>query len=126
MTVKKIMHKPTFVDPNTTVTDAAKIMAKKNISSVIVGTAEKPIGMFTERDIARKVIANGLESSDTKIKDAMTQAVFTVNVNAKVEDAIGTMMAHYIRHLPVANDNGEVVGMLSARTLIDGIRYWYL
>ncbi len=125
MTIKKIMHKPMFVDPNTTVTDAAKIMAEKNISSVIVGSAKNPIGMFTERDIARKCVAKKLECWETKVKDLMTLTVTVVNVDTPLEDAIGIMMGRYIRHIPVVNNDGKIIGMLSARKLMNGLRYYF-
>jgi CBS domain-containing protein len=125
MRVKEIMHGPTFVSPETLVCDAAKIMKEKNISSVIVGTAEKPIGMFTERDIARKVAANGLDCSVTRVKDTMSTKVETVSEDSPVEEAITRMMTHYVRHMPVVDKKGKIVGMISARTVMDALRYHY-
>ncbi|MCS4541555.1 MAG: CBS domain-containing protein, partial [Euryarchaeota archaeon] len=61
MKIKEMMHKPTFVDPNAPIADAVKTMIEKNISSVIVGSNDKEIiGMFTERDVLREVVAKGL------------------------------------------------------------------
>ncbi len=131
MKVKDIMHAPTFVDPDTSVADAAKIMVRKNISSVIVGTAKDPIGMFTERDMLREVIIKGLDSKktslvdimcSTELKHVMCRVITTINWNEPVEEAAERMMGRYIRHLPVVNDDGEIVGMVSARTVMNALR----
>ncbi|MDI6859407.1 MAG: CBS domain-containing protein [Methanocellales archaeon] len=126
MKVSEIMHKPTFIDPYSTVTDAAKIMCEKNIASVIVGSNINPMGMFTERDILRKVIVKKYDPERTLLKDVMHSGVVTVNKDASVRDASRLLMAHYIRHLPVSDDTGKIIGMLSARTVMKNLQYSYV
>lgn len=134
MKIKDIMHSPTFVDPSTSIADAAKIMVEKNISSVIVGTATKPVGMFTERDMLREVVVKGLDSKGislvdlmcgTELKDKMCKVIITVNENEPIEKAAEKMMGRYVRHMPVTNNSGKIVGMVSARTVMNAMRVAY-
>jgi CBS domain-containing protein len=134
MRVKDIMHNPTFVDPSTPIADAAKIMVDKNISSVIVGTPTSPVGMFTERDMLREVVVKGLDSKGislvdlmcgTELKDKMCKVIITVNENETLDKAAEKMMGRYIRHLPVTNDDGKILGMVSARTIMNAMRVAY-
>jgi CBS domain-containing protein len=134
MRVKDIMHSPTFVDSSTSIANAAKIMVEKNISSVIVGTPTNPVGMFTERDMLREVVVKGLDSKGisivdlmcgTELKDKMCKVIITVNENETLDKAAEKMMGRYIRHLPVTNDDGKVVGMISARTVMNAMRFSY-
>lgn len=122
MIVSEIMHKPTFVDPKSTITDAAKIMCDKNIASIIVGSATTSKGILTERDIVIKVVAKGTDSRRTLVKDVMHPGVVTINENASIQDAAKLLMAHYIRHLPVSDEFDKVIGMVSARTVMDALR----
>ncbi len=131
MKVKDIMHAPTFVSPDTTIAEAAKIMVRKNISSVIVGTPKEPIGMFTERDMLREVVVKNLDTKKTslydimcgtELKHVMCRVITTINWNEPVEEAAERMMGRYVRHLPVVNDEGEIVGMVSARTVMNALR----
>ncbi|ATZ61805.2 MAG: CBS domain-containing protein [Methanosarcinales archaeon Met12] len=126
MIVSEIMHKPTFVDSMSTVTDTAKIMCEKNIASVIVGSATDSKGILTERDVIKKVVAGGIDPKTTLVKNVMHPAVVTINENASVQDAVKLLMTHYIRHLPVSDDSGKVVGMVSARTVMDALGRLYV
>ncbi len=134
MRVKDIMHGPTFVDPSTPVADAAKIMVEKNISSVIVGTPTSPVGMFTERDMLREVVVKGLDSRGislvelmcgTELRDKMCRVIVTVNQDETLDKAAEKMMGRYIRHLPVTDGSGKIVGMVSARTIMNAMRVSY-
>lgn len=125
------MHQPTFVPADTNVADAAKIMVRKNLSSVIVGAPKDPIGMFTERDMLREVVMKGLDTKKislydimcgTELKNVMCRVITTINWNEAIEEAAEMMMGRYVRHLPAVNDNGEIVGMLSARTVMNALR----
>jgi len=120
------MHKPTFVDPMPTVTDAAKIMCEKNIASIIVGSATGSNGILTERDVLRKVVAEGMDPERTLVKNVMHPEVVTINENASVQDAAKSLMAHYIRHLPVSDESGKIVGMVSARTVMGALGRSYV
>ena len=100
------------VAPDTTVLEALKLMAERNISAVLVTEGPRLVGIFTERDYARKVVLRGLASKDTKVGDLMTQNVLTVSPSQTVEEVMGIMTNNHIRHLPVV-DHGVLAGIIS-------------
>ena len=135
MKARDIMHTPTFVDPDQPIVKAVKAMTQKNISSVLVGSAEKPIGMFTERDVLREVVTKGVDAKkvslyslmcETGLKDVMCKTLTTVSEDTPLEEVAQKMMGRYVRHMPVVDGGGKIVGMLSARTVMNGLRFSYL
>lgn len=125
MSLSEIMHKPTFVDKNASVSDAAKIMAKKSIGSVLVGTADKVLGIFSERDMITKIAARDVNCRKAIVKDYMTHPVKTIGIDSSIFDAQEIMTKSHIRRLPVTN-SGRVVGIVSARNLMEHLKYEYL
>jgi CBS domain-containing protein len=104
----------------TTVFQALEVMAEKNIGAVLVIEDDELIGIFSERDYARKVILLGRASRDTLIKDVMTSRVITVETDQKIEDCMQIMSDKHIRHLPV-NQNGKLVGIISINDIVSAI-----
>ncbi|KAB2968765.1 CBS domain-containing protein [Zoogloea sp.] len=100
------------VAPDTTVLQALKLMAERNVSAVLVTEGERLVGIFTERDYARKVVLKGLASKDTKVGDLMTQNVLTISPAHTVDDCMAIMTNNHIRHLPVV-DKGRLTGIVS-------------
>lgn len=125
MSLKEIMHKPTFVDKDTTVRDAAKIMAEKSIGSVLVGSPDNVLGIFSERDLLVKVVAKEVYCNAAKVKDYMTVPVKAVDVNMSVFDAQNMMIENHVRRVPITNE-GKVVGIVSARNIMENLKYEYL
>lgn len=125
MSLKEIMHKPTFVEKDATIREVAKIMAKKSIGSVLVGSAENVLGIFSERDMLVKIVAKEIDCRVAKVGDYMTSPIKTVNVNMSVFDAQNVMIENHIRRVPI-RDNGEVVGIVSARNIMEHLKYEYL
>ena len=125
MTIKEVMHKPTFVEETITVENVSKLMSKKNIGSVIVGTNKKALGIFSERDILRKIISHGINPKTAQIKNYMTAQIYVINVNKRLIDALNIMTEKHIRRLPVEKD-GIIIGMLSSRRLSQNMKYSYL
>lgn len=115
-TVQQIIQKKgdtTYsVAPDTTVLQALKLMAERNVSAVLVTEGERLVGIFTERDYARKVVLKGLASKDTKVGDLMTQNVLTISPTHTVDDCMAIMTNNHIRHLPVV-DKGQLTGIVS-------------
>ena len=115
-TVQQIIQKKgdtTYsVAPDTTVLQALKLMAERNVSAVLVTEGERLVGIFTERDYARKVVLKGLASKDTKVGDLMTQNVLTISPSHTVDDCMAIMTNNHIRHLPVV-DHGVLAGIIS-------------
>jgi len=101
------------VEPTVTVYKAIELMSEKNISSLLITDKEgKLLGIFTERDYARKLILKGKSSKDTLIKDLMTENPITVTSDSSIEDCMKLMTGKYVRHLPVV-DSGKILGMIS-------------
>lgn len=115
-TVQQILNaKPVqlySVVPNTSVLEALKIMTEKNISALLIMEDAQLLGIFTERDYARKIVLHGKSSKDTPISDAMTTTPITVGPTDSIEICMQIMTDKHIRHLPVMT-NGETIGMVS-------------
>lgn len=105
------------VTPTTSVLDALKMMTEKNISALLIMDAGVLLGIFTERDYARKIILQGKSSKDTAISDAMTQSPITVNPTDSIDLCMEIMTEKHIRHLPVLKDN-VAYGMISIGDLV--------
>jgi CBS domain-containing protein len=101
------------VEPTITVYKAIELMSEKNISSLMITDKEgKLLGIFTERDYARKLILKGKSSKDTLIRDLMTENPITVASDTSIDECMKVMANKYVRHLPVL-DNGKIMGMVS-------------
>lgn len=115
-TVHQILNtKPTqifSVTSSTSVLDALKLMTEKNISALLIMEHDELLGIFTERDYARKIILHGKSSIDTPIREAMTTNPITVKPTDSIELCMELMTEKHIRHLPVATAD-KVVGMVS-------------
>ena len=104
--------------PETIVSEAAKLMANKNVGAVMVVEGARLVGIFTERDIAFRVVARGLDAQTTRLADVMTPAPDTVDPDKPFGYALVRMHEGGFRHLPVIED-GNVVGIVSARAAMD-------
>ena len=114
MKVSEAMHSPAeWVDADTPVSKIAARMAKDDIGAVPIGKNDKLVGMITDRDLATRVVAKGLNSERTKAEDVMTKGIVYCRTGESVEDAIHLMDNKKIRRLPVLDDEKRMVGMLS-------------
>ena len=100
------------ITPDATVYSALEQLFEKNISALLVMEGEKPLGIFTERDYARKVVLKGRSSKETLIKEIMTSELITVEEDCSIEDAMRIMTNKHIRHLPVMAEN-KLAGIIS-------------
>jgi CBS domain-containing protein len=103
---------PIFASPDATVFEALELMFEKNIGALLVMEQGEFIGIFTERDYARKVILKGRASKEILIREAMTDNPTTVSSDNTIEDCMTLMTNHFIRHLPVVDDD-KIVGIVS-------------
>lgn len=115
-TVKQVLiTKPVkiySVTSSTSVLDGLKMMTEKNISALLIMETEVLIGIFTERDYARKIVLQGKASKDTPISEAMTTDPITVSSTDSIDLCMQIMTDKHIRHLPVVDEN-QVSGMVS-------------
>jgi len=107
---------PVFCDANTSVRDAARLMAAEKRSALLVRTAEG-LGIVTDLDLRDKVVGDGL-SREAPVSAVMTTPVKTVSAGVLAPEAAIEMMAAGVNHLPVVDADGSVVGILSASSLM--------
>jgi CBS domain-containing protein len=103
------------ISPESSVLDALKLMAEKEIGALmVVDKKDKVVGIITERDYARKIILKGKTSIKTSVKEIMTPSnkMYTVKPDTPVEDCMVLMTGKHIRHVPVF-DGGKFVGLIS-------------
>lgn len=100
------------VTAGTCVFDALQVMLEKNISALLVMEKEELLGIFTERDYARKLILQGKSSKETLISEIMTAELLTLSINSTIDQCMEMMTDKKIRHLPVL-ENNYVIGMIS-------------
>lgn len=105
------------VAPSSSVYDALHLMAEKDIGAVLVTQDDKLVGLFSERDYARKVILEGRSSSDTRVEEIMTHEVMYARPTQTVQECMALMTDKRVRHLPVLED-GKLLGMISIGDLV--------
>ena len=108
------------VAPAASVFDALQLMANKGIGALLVTEGESIVGIFTERDYARKIALMGRTSSLTQVRDVMTTAVLFVRPDQTSEQCMQIMSNNRLRHLPVV-EGGKLVGMISIGDLVKDI-----
>lgn len=108
------------IPPHSTVFEALKLMAEKEIGALLVQDKEKVVGIISERDYARKVVLKGKSSKDAPVKDIMSEKVIYVKPSTSVEDCMVLMINKRIRHLPVF-DNERLVGLVSIGDVVKEI-----
>ena len=115
--------RPTWsLSSNNTVRQALQLMADKNIGAIVIKDQDKLIGIFSERDYARKVVLKGKNSTDTKLAEVMSKEVITISSDMQIDACMQLMTDKRVRHLPVI-DNGKSIGIISigdvVRLMID-------
>ena len=90
---------------------------EKNISSMLVQENGALLGIFTERDYARKIVLQGKSSANTLIEEVMTAELTTVKLSDSIEECMKIMTDSHLRHLPVVED-GKLLGLLSIGDLV--------
>lgn len=104
-------------EPASTVLEAAKLMNEHGTGSVLIHEAEQLVGIFTERDLMRRVVAMQKDPATTTLRDVMTTALVTCTPDATMDDCGTLMSERRIRHLPVV-DGTAVVGMVTTGDLL--------
>lgn len=105
-----------FVEPDQTVIEAISLMRRRYINSVIVNKAglDSSYGILTTRDISDKIVAVNRNPKDILVKEVMSSPVITVDQLTSVMDCANIMKTNRIHHIPVVNEKGNIVGMISA------------
>jgi predicted transcriptional regulator len=110
------------IDENATVQQATKQLNDKNVTAVIVTAGGKPTGIFTERDVLKRVAARELNAGETPIKEVMTMPIIMMPGSTFVGDVLAEMYHRDIRNMPVKNDQGELTGSVSMPEILQFAR----
>ena len=106
-----------FSHPTDTVDDVAKLMKKEDIGPVLIvekgDQGKRLVGIVTDRDLAIKVVGEGRDPKKTKVKDVMTTKVVTCRADDDVQNAMNAMAQHQLRRIPVVDEYGMLVGIIS-------------
>jgi len=108
------------IGPQETAFKALETMAQRNVGALLVIDKGKLIGIFSERDYARKVILKGKSSKDTTVGELMTPDVFYAGPDNTLQETMALMTAKHIRHMPVLKDN-RLIGMVTLGDVVKQI-----
>ena len=106
------------IDSGACVLDAVQAMARNKVGAVAVMERGELKGIFTERDLMLRVVQQERNPRETRVRDVMTSPVATTHDKTPAVEAMDLMLERHLRHLPVLGDNGQLLGMLSIRGLL--------
>jgi len=109
------------LSPDETVFEALELLAEKNIGAAPVMENGRLVGIFSERDYARKVILHGRSSRHTPVRDIMTGQVYTIRPHEDMNRCMALMTNKHIRHLPVLDDDEQLMGIISIGDVVKAI-----
>ncbi len=109
-----------FASPETPIVDALRTMAQKNAGALLVMDHDAVVGIFSERDYARKVVLQGRSATEAKIKDTMTSDIISVTPEQSIDECMALMTEKHIRHLPVL-ENGKLAGLISIGDVVKAV-----
>lgn len=106
------------VAPADTVFHALGVMAKHDVGALLVLDGEELVGIFSERDYARKIILQGKSSKETLVRDIMSDRVAYVTPDTSLDECMALMTEKHFRHLPILDESGALVGVISIGDLV--------
>jgi CBS domain-containing protein len=118
MGLLRLTHERPETTPEVSVRETVQLMADAQIGAIAVREGAAIIGVFTERDLLKRVIAEGLDPDGTAVRDVMTTDIVTVFDTTSVAAAAAAMRTHRMRHLVVVDRSGNYLGMLAQRHLL--------
>jgi CBS domain-containing protein len=118
MGLLRLAQETAEVSPDTTVISAVETMAKERVGAVAVTNGGKIVGVFTERDLMRRVVHEHRDPSTALVRDVMTSPVRTVSDAMSVSEAATLMRTNHIRHLAIVDEHGTLLGMVALRYLL--------
>jgi CBS domain-containing protein len=120
--VREWMSRPAiFIDPDASVSHAMTLMRRRNIHSLVIDLDRGTYGIFTTTDIRDKIVADDRDPSNTRVKDIMSTPVVTAHPEWSLKDCSLAMQNAGIHHLPVVNENGLVIGLISATDIFAAV-----
>ena len=108
------------VHPESTVAETIRLMLARRVGAAVVVDANRVVGIFTERDVLKKLALSGRDPEKVPVSELMTTPVETASPQTSPGDALTSMLEHHFRHLPVVDSSGRLRGVLSIRNLLHG------
>jgi CBS domain-containing protein len=108
------------ISPSASVFEALQLMAARDIGALVVVEADRLVGIFSERDYARKVILHGKTSRETQVREVMTSRVAYVRPEQTTEECMALMTEKHIRHLP-AMEGDRLIGLISIGDVVKAV-----
>lgn len=118
MGLSRLSHVRPEVGPEVTVAEAVEVMTAAEIGAIAVMEGKRIAGIFTERDLMKRVIARGRDPARTAVRAVMTTNVVAVPDETPAADAAALMRAHRMRHLVIVGEDGEYLGMVAQRHIL--------
>lgn len=123
--VKQILDRKGYdvfsIDAEVSVADALRKMAEVNVGALLVEKGDQFVGVFSERDYARKLVLSGKNEHGTPVKEVMTDHIIVVTLDHKIEECLALMTGKFIRHLPVVDEDQQIIGVVSIGDLVKEI-----
>lgn len=111
-------EEPAVVCPDATVAEAIQLMIDRHVGAVGVVDGDNVVGIFTERDVLRKLALSGRRPELVLVSALMSTPVETITPDTSAGEAFATMIGHHFRHLPVVDRSGKLLRILSIRNLL--------
>ena len=118
MNLLKVGKMPIAIESSAMVIDALRAMGKAKVGAILIIDDNQLNGVFTERDLMFRVVLENKNPESTPVTEVMTSPVTTIRKDKEPDDVLKLMQENHIRHLPLVNDDGDVVGIISMRHLL--------
>jgi CBS domain-containing protein len=113
-TIRDVMtSNPCTIDADKSVAYAAKMMREEDVGLAPVVEAERLVGMLTDRDITIRVVAEGKDPDQVRVRDVASSQLITVGPQQDLDEALRMMAKHQVRRLPVVEEDGKLVGVVA-------------
>lgn len=109
------------IEPHCSVLEATQLMNRRQVGALVVTQNQQILGIFTERDVLRRIVAQEISPSETRIADVMTTNLACATLDTELDEASSVMKNRRIRHLPVCDEAGHLQGLIS----IGDLNAWY-
>jgi CBS domain-containing protein len=113
------------VEPETTMQQAIALLDRNDVGCLLVREGERLVGIFTERDILRRVVGKGLNHTQTTVGEHMTPDPDTLQMDDPIAFALNRMVEHGYRHVPIVDDEKRPVGFVSIRDIVNHLATYY-
>jgi CBS domain-containing protein len=118
MGLLRLSHSRPEATPEMTVAEVVRVMTDNEVGAIAIMDDRKLAGIFTERDLLKRVVARRLDPSKTPITEVMTRSIVGVPDSTSVASAAAVMRSHRMRHLVIVNEAGDYLGMVAQRHLL--------